>query len=209
MGKKKVLVLAPHTDDGEFGCGGTIARLIEEGNDIYYVAFSTCRASVPEGESPDVLKKELIESMKVFKIPRNQVFVFDYPVRRFSENRQDILEDIIKIQNNLEPDIVFAPSQRDIHQDHKVISDEAMRAFKKCTLLFYEIPWNNFSFNNQAYYIINDKHLDVKKRAIACYKSQSTRKYSDEKFTIGQAIMHGVQIGAKYAEVFEVARCVL
>ncbi len=28
----RVLVLAPHTDDGEFGCGGSIARFLMEGS---------------------------------------------------------------------------------------------------------------------------------------------------------------------------------
>ncbi len=48
MMKQKILVLAPHTDDGELGCGGTIVRLIDEGQDVYYVAFSICEESVPE-----------------------------------------------------------------------------------------------------------------------------------------------------------------
>src|SRR5207244_7059171 len=39
-GLRRVLVLAPHTDDGEFGCGGTMARLVEGGADVRYVAFS-------------------------------------------------------------------------------------------------------------------------------------------------------------------------
>ena len=37
---KRALVLAPHTDDGEFGCGGTMARLVEQGVEVRYVAFS-------------------------------------------------------------------------------------------------------------------------------------------------------------------------
>ena len=45
--KERVLILAPHTDDGELGCGGTIARLTEEGNDVYYIAFSTAEQSLP------------------------------------------------------------------------------------------------------------------------------------------------------------------
>ena len=45
---KKVLILAPHTDDGEIGCGGTIARFIEEGAEVYYVAFSSARKSLRE-----------------------------------------------------------------------------------------------------------------------------------------------------------------
>jgi len=43
---KKALVLAPHTDDGEFGCGGTISRLVREGCTVKYVAFSDCKESV-------------------------------------------------------------------------------------------------------------------------------------------------------------------
>ena len=30
----KILVLAPHTDDGELGVGGSIAKFIEEGKEI-------------------------------------------------------------------------------------------------------------------------------------------------------------------------------
>ena len=39
---KRILILAPHTDDGELGCGATISKLIETSNDVYYVAFSAC-----------------------------------------------------------------------------------------------------------------------------------------------------------------------
>jgi LmbE family N-acetylglucosaminyl deacetylase len=52
---KNVLVLAPHTDDGELGAGGTIAKLIENGANVYYAAFSTAEASVPDGMPKDIL----------------------------------------------------------------------------------------------------------------------------------------------------------
>lgn len=42
-----ILVLAPHTDDGELGLGGTISKLIELGKKVTYVAFSTAQQSVP------------------------------------------------------------------------------------------------------------------------------------------------------------------
>ena len=53
----KILVLAPHTDDGEFGCGGTIARLVDTGASVTYVAFSSAEESVPEGMDKDILKR--------------------------------------------------------------------------------------------------------------------------------------------------------
>ena len=57
MGWQRALVLAPHTDDGEFGCGGTMARLVEEGTDVRYVAFSIATRSLPEGFAPDTLAR--------------------------------------------------------------------------------------------------------------------------------------------------------
>ena len=53
---ERVVILAPHTDDGEFGCGGLIARLIEEGKDVFYASFSLAEESVPEGFPKDVLQ---------------------------------------------------------------------------------------------------------------------------------------------------------
>lgn len=54
-----ILVLAPHTDDGELGLGGTISKLITEGKKVTYVAFSTAEESVPEGFPKDILKTEV------------------------------------------------------------------------------------------------------------------------------------------------------
>jgi LmbE family N-acetylglucosaminyl deacetylase len=65
-----VLVLAPHTDDGEFGCGGTMARLVEAGADVRYVAFSIATRSLPEGFPPDTLAREVREATAELGIPR-------------------------------------------------------------------------------------------------------------------------------------------
>ena len=54
---RTVLVLAPHTDDGEFGCGGTMARLIESGAEVTYAAFSTAAKSVPPDFPRDILAR--------------------------------------------------------------------------------------------------------------------------------------------------------
>ena len=60
---KKVLVLGPHTDDGEFGCGAAMAKFASEGREVNYVAFSACEESVPEGMPSDVLRKEIYLSL--------------------------------------------------------------------------------------------------------------------------------------------------
>ena len=63
-----ILVLAPHTDDGEFGCGGSIAKHIQSGDEVYYIAFSSCEESVSEGMPKDILVKELYKATSVLGI---------------------------------------------------------------------------------------------------------------------------------------------
>lgn len=50
------VVLAPHVDDAEMGCGGTLAKLVEEDVTVYYVAFSIAETSVPKGYPEDILR---------------------------------------------------------------------------------------------------------------------------------------------------------
>ena len=56
---RKALVLAPHTDDGEFGCGGTMARLVAAGCEVRYVAFSIATRSGTPGFPPETLAREV------------------------------------------------------------------------------------------------------------------------------------------------------
>lgn len=206
---KRVLVLAPHTDDGELGCGGTMARFLEEGCEVYYAAFSTCEQSVPTGMEKNILKKELCNAMQTLGIEKENIKVYNYPVRNFLNYRQEILDELISLGESIKPDMVLAPSIHDVHQDHRVVAEEAMRAFKKVTLVAYEVPWNNFTFNNQMYVVLEDRHVEKKVSAIACYESQKGRMYTEEEFTKGQAKVHGVQVGKKYAEVFEAVRWIV
>lgn len=204
--KQRVLVLAPHTDDGELGCGGTIARYCREGREVYYVAFSICTRSLPEGLAPDTLAKEVAAATKVLGIPSENLILYDYDVRRFKEFRQDILEEMVKIGRQLKPDLVFVPSPTDIHQDHQVISEEGLRAFKNTTVLGYEMPWNNLSFNTRSFSILSDEDVTTKVEALKAYKSQAHRSYINENFIRSLATTRGVQIGATWAEAFEVIR---
>ena len=65
---RRALVLAPHTDDAELGCGGTIARFLEEGVELRVAAFSTAEDSLPPGMPRTQLRDEFIESMGTFGI---------------------------------------------------------------------------------------------------------------------------------------------
>src|SRR5262245_62310830 len=86
---QRVLVLAPHTDDGEFGAGGTMARLVEEGVEVRYVAFSIATRSLPDGFAPDTLAREVREATAELGIAPENRTVHAFGVRTFTEHRQD------------------------------------------------------------------------------------------------------------------------
>jgi len=207
-GWRRALVLAPHTDDGEFGCGGTMARLVEEGAEVRYVAFSIATRSLPEGYAPDTLAREVREATGELGIPPGNLTVHDFDVRTFPEHRQELLELLIELWSEWEPDLVFQPSLHDIHQDHQVVAAEGLRAFKRTTILGYEIPWNNFDFAYQAYVSLQQAHVDKKVAALSKYESQQHRRYSDAEYIRNVARTHGTNVNREFAEVFEVYRVV-
>ncbi len=208
-GWQRALVLAPHTDDGEFGCGGTIARLVEGGADVRYVAFSIATKSLPEGFPADTLAQEVKEATAEIGIAQENLTVHDFEVRTFPDHRQAILELLIQLWEEWEPQVVLQPSLNDVHQDHQVIAMEGLRAFKRTTILGYEIPWNNFNFDYQAYVALERGHLEKKTAALAKYASQQHRRYCDPEYIWNVARTHGINGNRDYAEVFQVYRAVL
>jgi LmbE family N-acetylglucosaminyl deacetylase len=207
--KKHMLVLAPHTDDGELGCGGTIARLLEEGWEAHYVAFSGCEESLPSGWPADALVREVKEATAVLGIPGDHLMVMGFRVRHFFERRQEILEALVRLKAEIKPDVVFLPSINDTHQDHQQIAQEGFRAFKSTCMLGYEMPWNNLQFRTTAFAVLQERHVQKKIEALACYKSQASRPYANEEFIRSLARTRGAQIGALFAETFELFRWIL
>jgi LmbE family N-acetylglucosaminyl deacetylase len=206
---RRVLVLAPHTDDGELGCGASIARFIEEGVDVFYAAFSTAEQSLPEGLPPGTLAQELRAATAILGIPHGNVLVYDYEVRKLNYVRQQILECLVQLREDIRPDLVLMPCPHDVHQDHSTLAAEGLRAFKKISLLGYELPWNTIEFNAQAFVGVTSTQLEAKVSALGAYGSQSGRDYMQVDFIRGWARMRGVQIGAHLAEAFEVIRWVI
>lgn len=201
------MVLSPHTDDGEFGAGGTIVRFIEEEKEVYYVAFSSCEVSVPIDFPKNILKSECKKATKVLGIKPENLIMLDYSVRSFPLHRQEILDDMIKLRNRIKPDLVLVPSSNDTHQDHQVINKETIRAFKKSSSIWgYEHPWNNLTFTTDIFFKLEEKHIENKIEALKAYESQDFRTYFDEKYIRALAYTRGTQVDFTYAETFELLR---
>ena len=212
MSKKRVLVLSAHTDDAEIGAGGTINKWVRKGHNVMAIAFSNCVDSLPEGYDENTLIDENLRAMNTLGVYNISVVPFE--ARSFPSQRQAILDKMIKIGNIFEPEIVLCPSLNDAHQDHQVIAQEAIRAFRRtATILHYEMPWNHLTFSNTVYVPLDEVDVESKVKSIQCYESQLVKPKPHYKTLIktieNLAQVRGSQINQEFAEVFEVTRMIL
>lgn len=208
LGANRTLILCAHTDD-EFGCAGTIIRLLRSKAEVRFIALSRCEESVPEGYPTDILEKECFACTQKLGIRKENVQVWNYPVRHFPAFRQDILEKFVKIRNEYNPDLVLLPASSDMHQDHNTVYIEGFRAFKHASILGYELPQNLRSFENTAFFRLTAAELDIKIDGLSLYQSQSFRSYSRRDFIRSLAMVRGVQCNAPFAEAFELIRLII
>jgi LmbE family N-acetylglucosaminyl deacetylase len=209
---KRILVLAPHTDDAELGCGGTIARLVQEKKEVFIVVFSPCNESLPKGFAKGITKKEARNAAKILGIDSKHLILKNYKVRNFPQVRQKILDDMRKIEKKIKPDLVFLPSRHSIHQDHKVIADEGLRAFKGSSCFGYGLPGDTVTFDSIAFVKLDTAHINKKIEAFMCYKSQLSKSKpwaNIDEVMLALTKATGSQIKTTYAEVFEVMRLVI
>lgn len=193
----KVLALSPHTDDIELGAGGFL-QFVE--GCIRVIAFSTGN---PESGAT---KQEFAASMESLKIGDHECL--DFTTRLFPAQRQEVLDRMVWEHRKYTPDLVLVPASTDCHQDHQVVHDEAIRAFRRCSILGYELPWNNpTGFKSQFYVPLSMYGIRGKIAALEKYTSQWGIRSSVNADAIRSlARIRGMQIGNQYAEAFEVIR---
>jgi LmbE family N-acetylglucosaminyl deacetylase len=208
LSPKTILILAPHTDDGELGCGGTISKFCNEGKEVFYAAFCLCSKSLSSNLPPDTLETECRNATASLGIPASNLILFNYEVRELPASRQQILEELLQLNKQINPDLVLLPAASDVHQDHQVIHQEGLRAFKNTTFAGYELPWNNYSFHTNFFMKLSARELEKKIAALNEYKSQSHRNYMNPDFIRSLAKVRGVQCNSEFAEAFEIYKLI-
>ncbi|GAG64341.1 unnamed protein product [marine sediment metagenome] len=198
----KILVLSPHPDDGEIGCGGTIARFVREGKQIVHILFSPAEKIGSKIISKHIRWREFDQSNELLGV-HQACRPIAYEHRNLALHRSRMLDFLVGLRRQTAFDAVFMPCLHDIHQDHAVVAHEALRVFKGIDIFCYEMPWNNLNFNTQCFIKIEEQDLRKKIQALSFYETQQHKAYMNPKFIESWAITRGVQCGSVYAEAFE------
>ncbi|MBM7560898.1 PIG-L deacetylase family protein [Fusibacter tunisiensis] len=212
----KVLVVAPHADDEVLGVGGTIAKYVDEGHEVYVCVMTTGHPSMFPQEVLDKLRNEAIEAHKFLGI--NQTYFLDLPAVMLSEvPKHEVNKKINGVIDEVQPDVVFIPHFGDMHLDHYIVSQAAMvgvRPIKNHRILevysyetLSETEWNIPHVTNVFMpntYIDITGYLDKKKTAMEHFTTQLTEFPHPRSIEaiVSLAKLRGSTIGVKAAEAF-------
>ncbi len=204
----KYLALAPHPDDVELGCIAALQSMIRKDDEILYVVMSKCLDIERNKNILSEFEKVTEKLEEIFPCKFSHK-IFDFPNRRLFETHMEIRAVLDKIRDEYKPDVVFTTSLNDLHQDHKYLSEETIRVFRRCTVLSYEISTSVGNFQPSLYKIVTKEQLDNMIDIVNIYESQKGQQYMSDDLIRGILKHRGGEIGVDFAQAFEVIRAVL
>ncbi len=217
INNKKILVLAAHPDDESLGCGGTIHKLSQLGNNVELLTFTDGVSSRQDDKDNRNKKLELVS--KVLGISK-----FNYS--NFPDNAMDSvpLLDLCKfIEKNIDytPDIIFTHFAGDLNIGHQLVSKATLTVFRpqkenKTKIYSYYVPSSTdynplTNFDGNSYYSLGKSNINAKLEALWHYHEEMreyphTRSYKNISNLMK---VWGSEVGHKYCEKFKLIREVL
>jgi len=212
----KILAVGAHPDDIELGCGATLALFKKKGHEVYLLILTKGEAS----GDPAVREKECAQSAR--SIGADNLFFGSLHDTKITDGIETIKEIECYI-NQIQPDIIFAHSYRDSHQDHRNTSMAALSAARNSKkVLLYESPAALREFVPQLFVDVTST-FNIKLEALEAFGSQASKVYFrgnniDHKrarfphvsnAAEGLARYRGFQAGVSLAEAFEVGKFLL
>ena len=139
----RVLAIAPHPDDEILGCGGTLARLVDEGGEVTIAVATTGRQPIFAAEQVEQVQQEMrrahaiigVKDTRLLNLPAAELDAI--PARECNAPFADLIDE-------MRPDTLLLPFVGDIHLDHQLTFLAAMVAARPrhaaapCNILCYE-----------------------------------------------------------------------
>jgi len=204
----RILYVGAHPDDIELGAAGSIIKDNTHSSVVkqYVATFSKCGENSGLGFTAEELVSDMKNSMKVVGIPWENVTMFDLPNTRLPEYEYEIRRSLERLRDMYQPNVVYFPSEHDLHQDHISIAYACMRAFRgEEELRCYEIDSTTNRFNPNLYINIREQ-MDNKVEALMCYSTQLAPRNYYEGYWRAKALLRGQKVGLQYAEAYEILR---
>lgn len=193
-----ILALAPHPDDLEIGCGGTLAVHAKRGDDVFiYVATSgEC------GGDAQTRREEQEKAAQILGVKK--VYWGGFVDTKLPESSLALMQDLERVIQEVNPDTVYINHIHDTHQDHREMAQIAHSATRYVpNVLAYETP--STTHFEPSVYMDTAETLALKISALEAHASQVERTHVRLNIVeIAMATSHfrGVQGKMSCAEAF-------
>ena len=213
---KNILAIGAHSDDVEFGCGGTLTKHVQNGDRVHILIMSNgdIKHSVT-GESIRTIQETNDECKNAADVIGANLIQQDFPDREVPFNAESITA-IERVINFYEIDTIYTHWGGDTHQDHINTLQSSLAASRLVdNVLCYEqvpVPRVTNIYPVANYYIDITGYMDVKIESCKCHTTQILKyKNMGVDMLDGLDVMaryRGNQIGKKYAEAFDILKMV-
>jgi LmbE family N-acetylglucosaminyl deacetylase len=195
----RVLCIGAHSDDIEIGCGGTIIELLRRHRDaeVHWVVLSAGPRRDQEARRAAHL---LLRGAM-----RRRVTLKDFSVSYFPSQLPTI-KDYFEELKAIEPDVIFAHSRDDLHQDHRVVGELTWNTFRDHVILEYEIPKYDGGLGSPSVFVPLSTRTVRRKVEVLMdvYETQRTKPWFTPSTFEGLMRLRGVECNSTsgYAEAF-------
>lgn len=182
----RILILAPHPDDEILGCAGLMQKLSKLQRNIVLVAVTNGTKSHPdstfytEEQLNQIRPAESKAALQVLNIQNIQHIALNLQDGAIASSHAEFYA---KLEQLLKPnDILITTYEKDGHPDHEHSAYVVSKIAKKYQLKHFQVliwAWHWAQPNNaqiaweQAYRLdLSSSELELKHRAIQCFKSQ-------------------------------------
>jgi LmbE family N-acetylglucosaminyl deacetylase len=205
-GKLRILVAGAHPDDPESGCGGTIARYVDEGHSVVILYLTRGEAGIRGKSHDEAAAIRTAEAKKACEILKARP-VFAGQIDGSTEVNAQRYDEIRKLIDVESPDVIFTQWPIDTHRDHRACSllayDAWLRLGRKAALYYYEVDLGAQTQCFRPTHFVDITAVEPTKRA-ACFAHESQGASTDfyPKFHAKMQQFRGMEGGFALAEAF-------
>ncbi len=218
----KILIIAPHADDEVLGVGGSIAKYIDQGHQVFVCIVSRGYPPLIDENTVKTVLKEAEESRKRLGI--EEIFFLDFPAVGLEHvQRSEMNEKIHGVIDQIEPERVFLPHFGDLQKDHKIVTEASMVALRpkyrhkvKSIYAYETVSETEWSIPNAKnafipnVYVDISPYMDKKIEALTCYQSQLSEFPGARSIENIKALakFRGATVNVEAAESFAIVRMI-
>jgi LmbE family N-acetylglucosaminyl deacetylase len=196
----RVLCLGAHCDDIEIGCGGTILNLLaaKREMEVRWIVFS----------SNEERKQEALKSAAAFlgSTANRKVTVHSFRDGFLPYLGSEVKDCFEELKAEFSPDLILTHYSRDLHQDHRLISELTWNTFRNHVVLEYEIPKYDGDFGSPNVFVPLNELICRRKieTIIAAFRTQREKAWFSGELFLSILRLRGMEANAStgYAEGF-------